>query len=373
MAAAAAQPAGEGGYPSTSPTFRAKSFSKLFASSSQQRVHMSATHSTHRGEPAITFSHADIEAIVQPFQFALVGKFARSRPRMEDIRKFFLTLDLKESFSVGLMDSRHVLICLHNEADFLQVWTRNVWYVFGSPMRVFKWTSFFHVDRESSPVLVWFGLPKLPVHLFEKQCLFQIVSCLGRPLFIDSATAAMTRPSVARVCIEVDLLKELPPRVWIQVGEGHGFWQPLIPENLPKYYGHCYRQGHYQSECRIKHPELRQSGEGKVRARVRLAPQPLGEGHAQGVGDAGGQAADLCATGGGSRHDLIGGAQSGSADERVEAGEETGANSKEPGQGRTAASDASNMEFVKEGVAQHQENVEQEVFIAASALVETAV
>ena len=83
----------------------------------------------------------------------------------------------------------------------------------GCPMRVFKWSTSFHVDRESSLAPVWFNLAKLPVHLFDKQCLFQIVSCLGRPLFIDSATANLTRPSVARVCVEVDLLKELPSRI----------------------------------------------------------------------------------------------------------------------------------------------------------------
>ncbi|XP_027166481.1 uncharacterized protein LOC113766495 [Coffea eugenioides] len=211
----AAQPSGKGGQPSVSPSFQAKFFSALFSSSSQQRSPVVAAVSTHRGEPAISFAREAIEAVAQPFCFSLVGKFARKRPLMEDIRKFFLSLDLKATFSIGLLDARHVLIRLHNEADFLRVWTRNVWYILGSPMRVFKWTPSFHVDKELLLVPVWFSLPKLPMHLFDKQCLFQIVSCLGRPLFIDAATAALSRPSVARVCVEIDLLKELPHRVWI--------------------------------------------------------------------------------------------------------------------------------------------------------------
>ena len=45
--------------------------------------------------------------------------------------------------------------------------------------------------------------------------------------------AALSRPSVVRLCVEVDLLKDLPSRIWVQLGEGHGFWQLLNPEILP--------------------------------------------------------------------------------------------------------------------------------------------
>lgn len=124
-------------------------------------------------------------------------------------------------------------------------------------MRVFKWTPRFHVDRESSLVPVWFSLPKLPVHLFHKSCLFQIVACLGRPLYLDSATVSLSRPSVARVCVELDLLKTLPSRVWIVMGAGEGFWQPLVAESLPLYCSHCFRQGHIPETCHVLHPELR--------------------------------------------------------------------------------------------------------------------
>ena len=126
-------------------------------------------------------------------------------------------------------------------------------------MRVFKWSSKFHVDRESSLVPVWFRLPKLPIHLFAKPCLFHIVSCLGNPLFVDAATSSFIRPNVARVCVEVDLLKSLPSRVWVDMGDGDGFCQPLIPESLPKYCGFCYRHRHEEGHCHVKFPEMRVS------------------------------------------------------------------------------------------------------------------
>ena len=115
--------------------------------------------------------------------------------------------------SVGLLDHRHVIIRLNAEHDFHRIWGQHLWYVLGYPMRVFKWTTSFHVDKEPSLVPVWFSLPKLLLHLFHKECLFHVVSLLGRPLFMDAATRSLSRPSVARVCVEVDQVKPLPSRV----------------------------------------------------------------------------------------------------------------------------------------------------------------
>ena len=113
-----------------------------------------ATASTHKREPVFIFSQDALDTLSAPYMFALVGKFSRGRLKMEDLRKFFLSLDLKGVASTGFLDSRHVLIKLSNEVDFHRIWSRNIWYVFGLPMRVFKWSPAFHVDRESSVVPV---------------------------------------------------------------------------------------------------------------------------------------------------------------------------------------------------------------------------
>ena len=87
------------------------------------------------------------------------------------------------------------------------------------------------------------------------------------------------------VCIEVDLMKDLPNRVWIAFGDRIGFWQELIPENLPRYYGHCLHQGHSVDECRVNNPELkeelprqyRREMEQTARSKVGLASVRPGE------------------------------------------------------------------------------------------------
>nr|XP_027120471.1 uncharacterized protein LOC113737437 [Coffea arabica] len=262
MATSAALHPQDGGHPisMSRPSFQHKSFSSLFSSKDGPTLELQTDKTTRRGEPAVVFSPLDVSKFAASFQLSLVGKFSKGRPPMEDIRRFFKALDLKDEFSVGLLDHRHVLIRLASEKDFRRLWGRNVWYVFGCPMRVFKWASSFHVDKEPSIVPVWFSLPKLPVHFFKKECLFHMVTCLERPLFMDAATSSLACPSMApRVCAKVDLFKPLPKRVWVGVGmdEANGFWQVLEPENMPSYCSFCFRQGHAMDGCHVKNPELR--------------------------------------------------------------------------------------------------------------------
>lgn len=51
-----------------------------------------------------------IGALSQPFHFALIGKFSHDRPSMDTMKKDFHTLGLKADFSIGHLDSKHLLI-----------------------------------------------------------------------------------------------------------------------------------------------------------------------------------------------------------------------------------------------------------------------
>ena len=57
-------------------------------------------------------------------------------------------------------------------------------------------------------------LPYLPVHFIHcKDALFSIVNAIEKPLRVDRDTAAVNRPSVARVLIECDVSWLLLPRL----------------------------------------------------------------------------------------------------------------------------------------------------------------
>ena len=243
---AALQPSAEG--QKLSPTTK-KSFSQLFSQPVTSPIQVRQA-SVYKGEAAVVFSRVDADRLAVPFRWTLVGKFSHGRPSLEDTRKFFASLNLKDQVSIGLLDYRHVLIKCSAEVDFNRIWTRGIWQLGNYPMRVFRWTREFHVQRESSLVPVWVTLPSLPIHYFDKHSLFSILSPVGRPLFLDSATAAGTRPSMARECVEIDVAKLVVPRIWIAVEGESGFWQRIVPENIPPYCSICSRLGHSHVECK---------------------------------------------------------------------------------------------------------------------------
>lgn len=101
-----------------------------------------------------------------------------------------------------------MLIRLHHEGDFNRLWKKEIWHVDSFPMRVFIWTLSFRSDVESSIVLIWVSFPNLHLSLFNKQCLFSITCMIGSSLTIDMPTTELSRPSIAKVCMQIDLLKK---------------------------------------------------------------------------------------------------------------------------------------------------------------------
>lgn len=115
-------------------------------------------------------------------------------------------------------------------------------------MRVLKWTSDFSVIEKPLVVNVWVSLEHLSLYLFARGPLFSIGRLIGHPMKIDAATLSLSRPSVARVCVEVALRQPLPSRLWIGRSDG-GFWQPIAYDNLPEYRFDCKALGHLQKDC----------------------------------------------------------------------------------------------------------------------------
>ncbi|KAL0910736.1 hypothetical protein M5K25_018820 [Dendrobium thyrsiflorum] len=80
-------------------------------------------------------------------------------------------------------------------------------------------------------------------------------SIFGRPLKIDHATSTGSKPSVARVLVELDVSKYFPDKVWVGP-DILGFIQSVVMEELPSYCSHCKSLGHSKLECHFLHPQL---------------------------------------------------------------------------------------------------------------------
>ncbi|KAK4706479.1 hypothetical protein R3W88_033957 [Solanum pinnatisectum] len=110
--------------------------------------------------------------------------------------------------------------------------------------------------------MAWISFPKLRPTFFVKESIFSLASALGKPLRLDVATINKTRPSCARVKVQVDLLADLPKVIELEVRnedtETSRVEKVKIQYDLlPKYCQTCKLQGHAEMECRVLHPELK--------------------------------------------------------------------------------------------------------------------
>lgn len=202
----------------------------------------------HMGFPAISFSEEEVNALSIPYQFSLIGRFSKSRPPLEAIRKSFDSIGFKEGLFVGLLAPSTILLQFQCPLDYHCCFSKRLWKISGAAMIVSKWTPQYHVDFESSIFPVWVSMEHLPIHLYESAALFSIANLIGTPLMMDTTTAAKTRPSKARVCVEVDVSRTPPSKIWINNGSC-GFFQTIVYEDLPDYCTSCNKSSNKKGLC----------------------------------------------------------------------------------------------------------------------------
>jgi len=146
---------------------------------------------------------------------ALVFKFSHNPINMQEVRKLLpIQLGTQGRCLVKWLARRHILVRFDRYDDYVLVAAKTVQYLLYNGLqkqfRVFPWTIGFNSKEETSRAFVWISFPNLPPELFAKQSLLSIASAAGKPIAIDKATQDKSRPSTARVKVELDLLANLP-------------------------------------------------------------------------------------------------------------------------------------------------------------------
>ncbi|KAH0706060.1 hypothetical protein KY285_010590 [Solanum tuberosum] len=168
------------------------------------RESVTVKQATHNGVLVVIFKSKDYYgAMVEECKLRIVGRFLKPRPQIEKIRSVFKELfPIKGSAKIGVYDTFNVFIDFTNEDDF-----------------------------------------------------YKIVASIGTPLGFDAATTGKTRPSLAKVWVEVNLLKKLPDQIWVGLeDEGiplKGYFQKIEYENILKYCKNYKKLGHNVMNCRV--------------------------------------------------------------------------------------------------------------------------
>ncbi|WMV28843.1 hypothetical protein MTR67_022228 [Solanum verrucosum] len=204
--------------------------------------------------------------VTENLQFAVIGKFSYGWPELDDLRvQIPKQLHIKGECTIGFLRNRHILIRLNRMDDFVNIMSKNAYYIidkdgYAFQMRPLIYDTKFKPDEETTQAMAWISFPHLLPTFYGKEALFSLASAVGKPVQLDSATINKTRPSCARVKVQVDLLAELPE--WVEnavVSPGSARIEQIKIQYdfLPKYCRTCMLLGHNEGECRVIHPELK--------------------------------------------------------------------------------------------------------------------
>ncbi|KAK6118563.1 hypothetical protein DH2020_047695 [Rehmannia glutinosa] len=142
----------------------------------------------------------------------------------------------------------HIIIKVQSKEDFNRLWMGTIWSIQDCPIRVFKWTTVFNLKEKAPLAPVWIRLPGLSIHFFDYHALYSIAKEIGTPLQVDSPTAKQTRLTMARICIELDLLKERMEEIVLR-SNGVVHVQRIVYERVPEYCDFCKHVGHNIQAC----------------------------------------------------------------------------------------------------------------------------
>ncbi|XP_059288170.1 uncharacterized protein LOC132041477 [Lycium ferocissimum] len=184
---------------------------------------------------------------------------------------FPLQYELKSECRIGYLCERHLLLRLSSMEDYIHVMSKLAYYLKAKDgfyhMRVQNWEPWFHPEYETSTVLAWISFPSLAPNFFIKESLFTMAKTVDKPLHVDMEMKNKSRPSCAKVKVEVDLLKDLPKRINVgmrRLGTGDIIaWIDIKYDYMPKYCKSCRLQGHNVKECFVLHPVLKPVKENK--------------------------------------------------------------------------------------------------------------
>ncbi|KAK6116243.1 hypothetical protein DH2020_050039 [Rehmannia glutinosa] len=232
--------ANSGSTPPEYPTPKQTSYANVTASSSHQsnlpfdpkRIVPIGTYNEKDGKKVLGFSSSENDRLAASWKLTLIGKFSFAIPHPKGIDSGFSALNLKGPFSWSFANPSHIIIKLQLEEDFNKLWMGTLWSLGDCPMRVFKWTPSFNPKTEAPLALIGFVFGNI----------------IGTPLQVDSQTASRSRLSMARVCVELNLLKERIDELVLEFDDTSQV-QKIIYERIPDYCTHCKHIGHSVEGC----------------------------------------------------------------------------------------------------------------------------
>uniref|UniRef100_M1DV70 DUF4283 domain-containing protein n=1 Tax=Solanum tuberosum TaxID=4113 RepID=M1DV70_SOLTU len=155
------------------------------------------------GVPQVNWTEQEVIKMtcIEKLKFTVIGKFSYEWTDLDELRRIIpQQCELKGECVIGLLRSKHILIRLTKQEDYVSMILKGVFYINCSDgyfylMCTLIYDSRFKVSEETTMAMTWISFPNLLPTFFVKEVLFSIASAVGKPIHLDQATIKKTRPS----------------------------------------------------------------------------------------------------------------------------------------------------------------------------------
>lgn len=214
----------------------------------------------------ISFSASDLCEGQKEWEMCLVGHAIGKRPfygaLLAAVQRQW---KLKGGLELLSFEGDFFLFKFSCKEDYNTVWNSGHCFLNGRPFIFKKWSKDFRpVKEEFSEIPIWVKFPNFPLCCWNELGISKVASKIGVPLAVDSLTAAKSRISFARVCVQVSPSSSFPDFITLDL-DGMEFQQPVIYDWKPVVCKTCNTFSHNFTHCPLN--PIPSTNRGRSRSR----------------------------------------------------------------------------------------------------------
>ncbi|KAF7844395.1 reverse transcriptase [Senna tora] len=205
---------------------------------------------------SIDFLAGEKEMIAKPWENALIirlwGKVLDQAGLSHKISEIWKLKLVPQLINIGLGFFVVIPGCAEDKWKALLA---GITFIDGHFLYVKPWIPCFNPSNALQEVFspVWIKMNNLPIEFFNPKVLVRIGNAVGSFLGMDEPTHSLTLARYARICVLIDLRKQIPPFI-----ELNSFTQELIVEGGSGFCLECGCSNHSTASCRRK--EVKEQG-----------------------------------------------------------------------------------------------------------------
>ncbi|XP_019160909.1 PREDICTED: uncharacterized protein LOC109157461 [Ipomoea nil] len=146
-----------------------------------------------------------------------------------------------------LIDLEHNYFLAHFELqrDYDIARCEGSWVIQDHYLVVQQWKPNFRPQtNKTQKICVWVRLPDIPIEYFDEETLIKLGDKIGKTIKIDDTTCLASRGKFARICLEIDIIKQLLAKFTIDDEE-----YPVEYEGIHLICFKCGKYGHKLDSC----------------------------------------------------------------------------------------------------------------------------